>query len=225
MHVIQIKDFLIKILSKKTCSWFPGRRLRGLFPIIASRKKLCKQRSLHYNVRQKENTNMIFTYLHTWATPWGSPCTYIKFCNWCLCCPIPYHQLRRCTPCQRTKEVTPRCRHYTQSQFRLFFVLLGFIYNIYTRFKKCCKLKKYMEYMYIYASPFLIKVSVLDEKTNDIHISWMSSNCNVLENRCMYICTQLYIYIYIYIYTYIYIQKIDASSSLTYVYLALLLQH
>ena len=187
MHVIQINDFLIKMLSKKTCSWFPGRRLRGLFP-IASRKKLCKQRSLHYNVRQKENTNMIFTYLHTWATPWGSPCTYIKFCNWCLCCPIPYHQLRRCTPCQRTKEVTLRCRHYTQSQFRLFFVLLGFIYNIYTRFQKCCKLKKYMEYIYIYTSPFLIKVSVLDEKTNDIHISWMSSNCNVLENRCMYIC-------------------------------------
>ena len=200
MHVIQINDFLIKMLSKKTCSWFPGRRLRGLFP-IASRKKLCKQRSLHYNVRQKENTNMIFTYLHTWATPWGSPCTYIKFCNWCLCCPIPYHQLRRCTPCQRTKEVTLRCRHYTQSQFRLFFVLLGFIYNIYTRFQKCCKLKKYMEYIYIYMPlPSSSKCLFWMRTKQMIYIfhGCLQIAMFLKTGVCIYVCSYIDIYIYIY---------------------------
>ena len=88
-------------------------------------------------------------------------------------------------------KVFALCRMYTtQSQFHLFFVLLGFIYNIYIRFQKHWKLKKISGihthiYIYIYICLSLPrqKVSVLDEKTNDVHISWMSSNCNVLENR------------------------------------------
>ena len=63
-------------------------------------------------------------------------------------------------------KVFALCRVYTtQSQFHLFFVLLGFIYNIYIRFQKHCILKKNIWntyiyiyiYIYIYASPFLVK--------------------------------------------------------------------